>query len=399
MRYRVFLLLWLLPSLAFAQVQQSGTVTPGHPVMWTTTGVVQDAGASSNGKLTGLGITSANLSSLCINNGPQSAAYSALCLGINGTTAAVSVTAFGGATLPTFTLPATTVSGPLNLSGWTTAGRPSSPANYAVGFNTSLSTIDVWNGSAWQNPSTFIGGAVPNATEFEAAGTGLTVDHDAVVSGNLFVTGTHEILGSSGTNAGELLFNNNTSGNLELTVANGVALSGVLTLPNHTGTLALLGLAQTWAAAQTYPTSDILIGGSSTGTTAIASANASATNYTDTLPAATGTVALTSQLEVPWTCAVPIETGTGAGTLTCFTKVPRGFTVDNITATVLGTFTTVTPTIYECGTSTDVFRSNHHRLRRGHVRQYRNTDNGVIRRYHFRRLHRSGTDGWHHYVG
>ena len=55
-----------------------------------------------------------------------------------------------------------------------------------------------------------------------------------------------------------------------------------------------LGNANTWAAAQTFPTSDIILGGSSTGTTTFASANAGASNFTITFPAATGTVALTS---------------------------------------------------------------------------------------------------------
>jgi hypothetical protein len=126
----LFLLLCLLPSLALAQpVQQSGTITPGHPVMWTTTGVVQDAGAPSNGKLTGLGITSSNLSSFCINNGPQSAAYSAMCFGINSSTASVSVTAFGGASLPAFTLPSVVLSGTVKSGssvGVTCSGTPTS---------------------------------------------------------------------------------------------------------------------------------------------------------------------------------------------------------------------------------------------------------------------------------
>lgn len=89
------LLLW--PSLAMAQVQQSGTVTPGHPTMWTTNGVVQDAGTSSQGKLTTLGITSSNLQSNCINNGPATGPYNSLCFGINGTQAQITLSNFGGA--------------------------------------------------------------------------------------------------------------------------------------------------------------------------------------------------------------------------------------------------------------------------------------------------------------
>jgi len=32
---------------------------------------------------------------------------------------------------------------------WTTAGRPSSPVNGQMGWNTTLSRLEVWNGSAW----------------------------------------------------------------------------------------------------------------------------------------------------------------------------------------------------------------------------------------------------------
>jgi hypothetical protein len=53
-----------------------------------------------------------------------------------------------------------------------------------------------------------------------------------------------------------------------------------------------------------------------------------------------------------YSCAVPLTTGVGASTLTCFMKASRAFTVDNITATVAGTLVTVTPSVFECGTST-----------------------------------------------
>lgn len=51
-----------------------------------------------------------------------------------------------------------------------------------------------------------------------------------------------------------------------------------------------LGHANTWTAAQTFPASGILLKGSSTGLTTFASANAGASNFTLTFPAATDTV-------------------------------------------------------------------------------------------------------------
>lgn len=93
----------LLAVPAFAQtgtVRQNGTVSPGHPTMWTTTGIIQDAGTSAKGGLTTLGITAAGSTPFCINNGQTTGPYSAFCLGANPTSgnALLSVTAVNGAT-------------------------------------------------------------------------------------------------------------------------------------------------------------------------------------------------------------------------------------------------------------------------------------------------------------
>lgn len=53
-----------------------------------------------------------------------------------------------------------------------------------------------------------------------------------------------------------------------------------------------------------------------------------------------------------YSCPIIFTTGTGSGTLSCMMKAPRAFTVDNIIVTVSGTFSSITPTLYECGTST-----------------------------------------------
>lgn len=115
----------------------------------------------------------------------------------------------------------TTPVSPMTLYSWTTATRPASPAAGMMGWNTDYPTIEVWSGTVWQTPSAFLGGNVPNATNFQAAGTGLTVNHNARVSGNLTVIGT---LSSSGGGT----FGGNWSGALNLTGA-GTAL----TVPNN----------------------------------------------------------------------------------------------------------------------------------------------------------------------
>jgi len=56
-------------------ILQSGVVTPGHPLSWTTDGVAQDAGPATGGNLTGVGITNNGNISFAINSGPTTAAY------------------------------------------------------------------------------------------------------------------------------------------------------------------------------------------------------------------------------------------------------------------------------------------------------------------------------------
>jgi len=98
---RLILLAGLLaPAFAAAQpVQQSGNVTPTHWPMWTTTGVVQDAGSSANPHVTSGGIVSSNAQSFCIDSGPPVAQYLALCLGmVPGSGGIFTLTPYGGIT-------------------------------------------------------------------------------------------------------------------------------------------------------------------------------------------------------------------------------------------------------------------------------------------------------------
>jgi hypothetical protein len=92
--------LGLTPALAQGgNVRQSGNVTPQHWSMWTTDGVIQDAGSSANPFVTSGGILSPMSQSFCIDSGLQNAPYIAFCEGMNpGTGATFSITPFGGAT-------------------------------------------------------------------------------------------------------------------------------------------------------------------------------------------------------------------------------------------------------------------------------------------------------------
>ena len=94
--------------------------------------------------------------------------------------------------------------------------------------------------------------------------------------------------------------NAGTSG-ASLTVATGAAgfittdASGNFWIGGTVG--ALTNIANTFTAAQSFPASGILIKGSSTGYTTVASANTGASSYTITMPAATDTVAVLGQTQ------------------------------------------------------------------------------------------------------
>jgi len=140
-------------------------------------------------------------------------------------------------------------------------------------------------------------------------------------------------LGSSGT-AGSVSMGNTSSGTVTLQPVAGALGTVTASLPANTGTVAELNLAQSWTAAQTFTNSDILLRGSSTGTTTLSSANASATSYTLTLPANTGTVAELNLAQL-WTAAQTFAasgivldgSSTGATTITSANASATNYTM------------------------------------------------------------------------
>lgn len=77
-------------------VNQTGSVTPGHLTSWTTDGVVQDAGTAADPKVSGLGIISANETSIAIANAPVSGPFAVLSLGVTDTAANLTLASYGG---------------------------------------------------------------------------------------------------------------------------------------------------------------------------------------------------------------------------------------------------------------------------------------------------------------
>lgn len=100
------------------------------------------------------------------------------------------------------------------------------------------------------------------------------------INGNTLTTGTWTLTGASGRT---LTFNNS------LTFSG--TDSTTFTFPSVSGTVMTLSSAQTITAAKTFTNSDLLLLGSSTGTTTLASANTGSSNFTLTFPALTDAIA------------------------------------------------------------------------------------------------------------
>ena len=97
-----------------------------------------------------------------------------------------------------------------------------------------------------------------------------------------------QVLTSNGASADPTYQSVSGTGTVTSITCNGGLSGGAITT---SGTCSLnLGNANTWTAAQTFTNSDIKLLGSSTGATTFTSANAGATNYTITVPAATDTL-------------------------------------------------------------------------------------------------------------
>lgn len=129
-------------------------------------------------------------------------------------------------------------------------------------------------------------GSNKTKTEFSNYNSGLAIGMTLDADKKLTVVGDIAAANLSGTNTGDLV-----SGTTIKTINSQSLLgSGDIVIAGAGGDM-LLGTAQTVTADKTFNPSTLKIAGSSTGVTSIASANASATNYTATFPAASITVA------------------------------------------------------------------------------------------------------------
>jgi hypothetical protein len=136
--------LFAFATAASAQVRQSGQVTPGHPVMWTTDGVVQDGGTSINGALSSVGIMSTALQALGINDAVPPAPFHQLTLGSAPASgyAALDYEKYGGAPALPFKIIINGIDA-IVVSG---TGSVVIPSLTSSGGSFSVANIQVWGG-------------------------------------------------------------------------------------------------------------------------------------------------------------------------------------------------------------------------------------------------------------
>ncbi len=171
--------------------------------------------------------------------------------------------------------------------------------NYTLTIPANSGTVDETNLAAtftaaktFTNSDLLLLGSSTGATTFTSANAGasaytLTVPANtgSIAEPNLAQTWS----AGQTFDSTDLILAGSTSGT---TTLNATAIAGTTTatLPANTGIVGELNLAQGWTAAQTFNNNDIILLGSSTGGTTFSSANSSATNYTATAPANTGTL-------------------------------------------------------------------------------------------------------------
>lgn len=149
----LFLLLCLLagPVFAAGNVSQSGTVSPSHPAMWVSPGVIGDAGAATNGYLTNLGLFQNGGLPACITASttpratfnPASSPYSQLCLYANqGGNGGMTLNSYNGAAAESFVVNVNGVNYPFpGSSSGSVNGPASTTIGYAASWNNSTGTL------------------------------------------------------------------------------------------------------------------------------------------------------------------------------------------------------------------------------------------------------------------
>jgi hypothetical protein len=301
--------LFLLAAPVAAQqnlILQSGTVTPGHAPYWITDGVQGDAGAAQSSNLSSIGTTGPG-STICANSGPVSGPYNQLCLGANLNSAAqIILQNFGGAPAQQLqvVVNGTTFTVPFGGSGGTPGGATTQlQYNNAGVFGGVAGAVSNGTTIQFTNNDLILGGSSTGTTTFASANTGAT---NFTVT---FPAATANLLYQSGAFVnGQCLQASGTVGAVTVTGApcggSGSAPGGSNTQLQYNNSATFGGISGVTSngTTVTFGNSDLILAGSSTGVTTFTSANASASNFTVTFPAATANLLYQSGAFVSGQC-------------------------------------------------------------------------------------------------
>ena len=164
----------------------------------------------------------------------------------------------------------------------TTSAAPSWSANIALGVSGTAGTAIFGNGTSGTVTLGTVAGALGSVTASLPANSGTIAEINLAQTWSAVQTITQSDLRLLGSSTGYTVLNSGLSS----------TGNNTLTLPiTSADTLAALGTVQTWTAAQTFTNADLLLKGSSSGAMTL-EAPAVASTYIMTFPAATDTVAV-----------------------------------------------------------------------------------------------------------
>jgi hypothetical protein len=285
------------------------------------TGTNGSGGLSSSAQVIALWTGTCNSSSYLNGAGACTTPSGAGTVTTTGTPASGNLTAFSGSTSITNsnlsgdvttsgTLAATVVRlNGTSLAGLATGLLKNTTATGVPSIATSADVIADWSGTC--SSATFLRG--DGSCQTPAGGGNVSNSGTPTVhqTGVWVTSTTLEGVGPGST--GQAFVSGGASADPSFSASlSGVTSVNSSTVPAST-TLAGLGTVETWTAAQTFTNSDLLLLGSSTGATTFTSANASVTNYTITVPAATDTLvtlAATQTLTNKSIAATEVNSGT-----------------------------------------------------------------------------------------